>query len=84
MEVKKVKDIMLPLDEYAIVSENATLYDAFKALKDSQDKLDPGRQPHRAVLVVNKKNKVLGKVGHLAFLKALEPKYDQLGDLHVL
>lgn len=84
MALEKVKDIMLPLDDYAIVGEEATMLDALFALDEAQKKLPPGRQPHRAVLVVDKNKKIVGKLGHLAFLKGLEPKYNKIGDVGVL
>ena len=84
MSAKKVKDLMLPLDEYAIVNEEATLLEAVLALDEAQEKLPANMQPHRAVLVVNFEGKVVGKLGHLAFLRALEPKYSLLGDLPTL
>lgn len=84
MSAKKVKDLMLPLDEYAIVNEEATLLEAVLALDEAQEKLPASMQPHRAVLVVNFEGKVVGKLGHLAFLRALEPKYSLLGDLPTL
>jgi CBS domain-containing protein len=84
MERKVVKDLMLSLEEYAVVPEDATLQEAIEALDEAQRKVPPGRQPHRAVLVVDKRGKVVGKVGHLAFLKALEPKYMFLGNVEAL
>jgi len=84
METKRVKDLMLSLDEYAVVPDHATMLEALEALDRAQAKVPPGRQPHRAVLVVDKNRKVVGKVGQLAFLKALEPKYMFLGDLKML
>ena len=82
MDTKKyVIDVMLPLEEYAIVSEDDTLYDAFIALENAQKKRPAGRQKHRAVLVRNSNNEIVGKLGHLGFLKALEPGYKNLGDL---
>jgi predicted transcriptional regulator len=84
MDTKKVKDLMVTLDEYAVVNQDATLLDAILALDKAISKLQPGRQKHRAVLVVDSKKKVIGKIGHLAFLKALEPKYNVLGDLPAL
>jgi len=83
-EQKYVIDVMLPLDEYAVVSEDSTLYDAFLALEEAQKKLKPGRQPHRAVLIVNNDHKIVGKLGHLGFLKALEPGYKNLGQLDMI
>jgi CBS domain-containing protein len=84
MDTKKVKDLMVPLDDYAVVPEDATLLDAINALDEAQKRLPQGRQPHRAVLVAGKNKKIVGKVGQLAFLKALEPKYNVLGDLEML
>lgn len=79
-----VKDLMLPLDNYAVVQEDATLIEAYCALEEAQKKLPPDRQPSRAVLVTDKKGKIIGKVGQLAFLKELEPKYGKMGDLGAL
>jgi len=72
---------MLSLREYAVVSEDDTLLDALLALDQAQINLPSDRQPHRAVLVKNKQGKIVGKLGHLGFLKALEPKYSILGDV---
>ncbi len=84
LDSKRVKDLMLSLNEYAVVSEDATLRDALLALDQAQRELPPGRQPHRAVLVIDRDGKVIGKAGQLTFLKALEPKYGVLGDLGTL
>ncbi|RJP73484.1 MAG: CBS domain-containing protein [Candidatus Zixiibacteriota bacterium] len=84
MKQRGVKELMLPLDEYAVVHQEDTLLDAVLALEKSQSKLPPGLEPHRAVLVVDAQNRIVGKLGHLAFLKALEPKYSSVGDLGVL
>ena len=84
LDSKRVKDVMLPLSEYTVVSEDATLREALLALDEAQRELPPGRQPHRAVLVADRNNKIIGKAGQLTFLKALEPKYGVLGDLSML
>jgi len=84
MHAKHVKELMVPLDEYTVVNEEDTLYDAFIALKESRENLEKGQYVHRAVLVVNKKGRIVGKLGHLGFLRALEPKYKVMGDLDML
>jgi CBS-domain-containing membrane protein len=76
----QVKELMVPLEEYAILSENATLLDAVHALAEAQTKLTPDRQPHRAVLVTDAQGKIVGKVGQLAFLNVLEPQFDVKAD----
>jgi len=81
---KYVVDVMLPLDEYTVVSENDNLYDAFVALEKSKMNLPPGRHSHKAVLVINDKKEIVGKLGHLGFLKALDPGYQNIGQLDML
>jgi CBS domain-containing protein len=68
-----VKDLMLALTEYAVVDESATVLDALRALQESQARLSPDRQPHRAVLVRGKGGEIIGKLHHFAFLRALTP-----------
>lgn len=80
MKSYKVKNLMVPLTEYATVPENATLFEAVKALEASQKSFTQDRYPHRAVLVYDKNNKIIGKLGHLDILKALEPKYYDIQD----
>jgi CBS domain-containing protein len=84
MENKKVKDLMIPCHAYPTVNENADLMQAIKILEDFQQNLPEKAHPYRAVLVVDENNKVIGKVGHFAFLKALEPKYGSLQDFEKL
>lgn len=81
MNKTHIKDLMVPLDDYALVSQDATVLDALLALEQAQARLAPGRQKHRAVLVVDGNRRVIGKIGQLGFLKALEPKYNIMGDL---
>lgn len=79
MPLRIVRDIMLPLEEYAVVDEEATMVDALEALEAAQAKVPAGRHPHRAVLVRGADGAITGKLGHLAFFAGLEPSY--LADL---
>jgi CBS domain-containing protein len=72
--VKTVADIMVPLSEYAVVDDGATIVDALRALQESQEKVPPGRQPHRAILVRDRAGRIIGKMHHFAFLRALLPE----------
>ena len=80
MKHYQVKDLMVPLSEYATVSEDATLFDAVKALEKAQEDFDHTRFRHRAVLILDGSDKVIGKLSQLDVLKALEPKYDDMLD----
>ncbi len=83
MKTIPIKDLMVPLEEYATVPEEATLFEAVSALERAQETLDRKRYLylHRAVLVYDKNHKIIGKVSQLDVLRALEPKYEDLGDL---
>jgi CBS domain-containing protein len=75
---KLVRDLMVPLSDYATVPEEATLGEAVAALKASQSGVDPGKHPHRAILILDKQRHVVGKISLLTILRALEPKYDEM------
>lgn len=85
MEFKRVKEIMVSLNEYALVKENATLLDALEKMAATSKStiISRGHQA-RAVLVNNDAGEVVGVLGHMDFLRALEPKYNLFSDLEVL
>lgn len=84
MNSKFVKDVMLSVEEYPSVKKGTSLFDAILILDDAQKQIPKILQPYRAVLVVDENNIIIGKIGQLAFLKALEPRYSSLGDLQIL
>ena len=73
-----VKDMMVPLTEFIAVSEDDSLFDAVQALEKAFDIHDGMKSQRRAILVSGKDGKVVGKVGYLDVIRALEPKYDQM------
>jgi CBS domain-containing protein len=75
-----VKELMVPLSRYATVSEDATLGEAVKALKQAQKEFDQTRDKHRAILVSDKNNKIVGKLSQLDVIRSLEPKYLKFED----
>jgi len=79
MKTKRVKDVMVPLSEYATVKETDSLEKASKTLYHSQKSLPLDSYKHRAVLVYDNTGNITGKVSALDVLRALEPKYSQFG-----
>jgi predicted transcriptional regulator len=81
-----VKSLMIPLDEYATVGDDASLYEAVKALEKAQK--GSNRQsclyPHRAILIYDKNKTIVGKISQLDVLKALEPRYRDIGDMNTI
>jgi len=72
-----LKGIMVPLEEYATVSEDANIFEAIQALEDAQKAFDPKRYRHRAVLVTDKQDRVVGKLSQHDIIQALEPRYKE-------
>ena len=78
MKTMLVSDLMVPLAEYATVSEEATLFEAVMELERAQSKFDKSLYLHRAILVYDEEGKITGKLSQLDALKALEPKYGEM------
>ena len=74
MERKKVKDLMVPLSEYPKVKTDTSLLGAVRVLHEARKNSPSERQPFQAILIVDKNDNVIGKIGQLAILKALEPE----------
>ena len=81
MDTTKVKDLMVPLEEYVTVSDKVTLYEAVLALETAQEEISMTCKPylHRAILVYNDDGRIIGKISQLDILTALEPKYGEMG-----
>jgi FixJ family two-component response regulator len=77
MKSSTVKDLMVPLAEYAVVFEDASIIEAVNALKDAQNTFDQKRYRHRAILVLNKEKRVVGKLSQHDIIQALEPEYKE-------
>jgi CBS domain-containing protein len=73
-----IKNLMVPIHEYATVSQDATLQEAVLALGKAQQTVDPLKFKHRAILVFDKSGNIVGKLTMLDILTALEPKYGQM------
>jgi len=81
MQSIKVAELMVPLAEYATVSEEATLSEAVLALETAQKSVEGEREKHRAVLVLDPKGRVVGKLDQWTVLWAIEPRYKEIGNL---
>ena len=78
MKTYHVQDLMVPISEYATVTENATLIEAVLALEKAQQAFDENRYRHRAILVLDPDGHVVGKLSQHDVIEALEPSYRNL------
>jgi len=84
MKKVKVREVMVPIDEYATVDMEATIGEAVDALERAQAHLGEEDYKHRAVLVLDREKNVVGKLSQLDFIRGLEPKYRQIMDYKYL
>ena len=84
MRTITVKELMVPLEEYATVLREATLFEAVLALEKAQAALVQSQYKHRAILILDQSKKVLGKITMKDILIALEPNYGNLEGMEVL
>ena len=84
MKTITVKELMVPLEAYATVPQEATLREAVLALEKAQMTLAPSRHKHRAILVLDESGKVVSKITMKNILIALEPNYGKVEGADVL
>ena len=84
MKTIVVKDLMVPLEGYATVPQEATLREAVLALEKAQMALDPSQYKHRAILVLDESGKVVSKITMKNILIVLEPNYGKVEGIEVL
>ena len=73
-----VKEMMVPLAEYATVTEDANLLEAVMALDRAQAGFDQTLYRHRAILVLDQNGHIVGKLSQHDVLMALELNYKKL------
>ncbi len=80
----QVKDLMVPISEYATVVIGTSLLDAVKTLEQAQESYSTSKYQHRAVLVLDGNERVVGKISQLRALKAIESDFTAYSDIEQL
>lgn len=74
---KKVKDIMIPIEKYAVIGPEATLQEAILSLRNSYCKIDQGfcdESGPRTIFVVDPSGVLVGVLNFRSLLKILVPE----------
>ncbi len=79
MECLKVRDIMIPLAQYPIVSEASSFHETVLALKVAQRQFGRDHDTPNTILVFNKKGGVAGQIDYWDLMRAMEPGYANMG-----
>ena len=81
MEEKHLMDIMIPLKDYAVVSQDATIREALKIMKESSERLSPEKKfRHLGILVQDAEGNIVGKLTQGDILRGIVPDYKDIGD----
>ena len=80
MKTRTIKELVEPVENYATVSKEASLKEALKALENEKRKHEKGPYRHRSLVVIDEKKHVVGRVSQIDIMRALEPRYKQIGD----
>jgi len=75
---------MVPISEYATVKVGTSLIDAVKTLERAQEAYSTSKYQHRAVLVLDESENVVGKISQLRALKAIQPDFESKSDIEQL
>ena len=81
MEKYSVKELMVPISEYATVPMGTPLLEAMNVLERAQEAYTISKYQHRAILVLDDEQNVVGKIGQLRVLKAIETRPDLNSEL---
>jgi len=83
MEEKHVKDLMIPIEDYAVISEDATIGDALRVMSEMSEKLSQKQYKHQAIQVQDAKGNIVGRLTQADILKGLEPKYKDISGSYI-
>lgn len=81
MKTLTVEQLMIPIAEYATVSEEATLFEAIMALEEAQRGTGLEREKPRAVLVLDRNKRCVGKLSQWDVIAGIEPRYKGIEEL---
>lgn len=75
-EETKVRDIMIPIDEYETLDQNARLCDAIAILKANYESTKAGEPGafHKTVLITDKSGTIVGKISMYDLIRGLVPE----------
>jgi predicted transcriptional regulator len=80
---QKIKERMIPIENYATIAPDATIKDAASSLRNSFSKLDGGMRTAagpRSVLVTDENHKLVGILDFMCFLENYFPQIGGLPD----
>ena len=80
MKTRQVKDLMVPIADYATIHADATIGEAIMALENENRRHGDKPYRHHSLVVVDANRHAVGRLSQIDIMHALEPRYSELGD----
>jgi CBS domain-containing protein len=84
MDPVTVDQVMIPLEQYPTISEDSLLFESVMALEKAHCTESGPSYKYRALMVTDGAGRVIGKLDHISVLHALEPEFQDIGDISML
>ncbi len=80
MKTRQVRDLMVPIADYATIHADATIAEAILALENENKRHGDKPYRHHSLVVIDANRHVMGRLSQIDIMHALEPRYGELGD----
>jgi len=80
MKSRQVKDLMVPIADYATIHAEATIGEAIRALENANRRHGEKPYRHQSLVVIDADRHVVGRLSQVDIMHAMEPRYTELGD----
>jgi CBS-domain-containing membrane protein len=80
MKSRQVKDLMVPIADYATIHEDATIGEAIQALENANRRHGDKPYRHQSLVVMDANRHVVGRLSQVDIMHAMEPRYNELGE----
>ena len=78
MKTRQIKELMVPISDYATIHENATMEEAIQAIESEKRQYKEGPYRHQSIVVIDDNQHVVGRLSQVDIMRALEPRYCEL------
>jgi CBS domain-containing protein len=80
MKSKHIKDLMVPISDYATVHEDATIAEGIRAFESEKKRYGDSPYRHQSLVVIDGNQHVVGRLSQIDMMRALEPGYQKVGE----
>ena len=80
MKSRHIKDLMVPISDYATIHADATIGEAILALENQNQRHGEKPYRHQSLIVIDGNRRVVGRLSQVDIMRAMEPRYMEIGD----